>query len=103
MTTPFVHLRVHTEYSLVDGLVRLKPLVKATAERGMPAVSITDEANLFGLVKAYKAAQGAGLKPIIGSDLWLHNPHDEGHPSPPSCPLAQAQPVELGEAAGLES
>ncbi|PAU75956.1 DNA polymerase III subunit alpha [Halomonas salipaludis] len=80
MTTPFVHLRVHTEYSLVDGLVRLKPLVKVTAERGMPAAAITDEANLFGLVKAYKAAQGAGLKPIIGSDLWLHNPHDAGHP-----------------------
>ncbi|MFO8045225.1 MAG: DNA polymerase III subunit alpha [Halomonas sp.] len=80
MTTPFVHLRVHTEYSLVDGLVRLKPLVKAAAGHGMPALAVTDEANLFGLVKFYKAAQGAGLKPIIGADLWLANPHDEGHP-----------------------
>ncbi|PMR76179.1 DNA polymerase III subunit alpha [Billgrantia endophytica] len=80
MTTPFVHLRVHTEYSLVDGLVRLKPLIKATAERGMPALAVTDEANLFGLVKFYRGAQGAGLKPIIGSDLWLTNPLDEGHP-----------------------
>ncbi|MBZ0330177.1 DNA polymerase III subunit alpha [Halomonas sp. ANAO-440] len=80
MTTPFVHLRVHTEYSLVDGLVRLKPLIKATAERGMPALAVTDEANLFGLVKFYRGAQGAGLKPIIGADLWLANPQDEGHP-----------------------
>ncbi|QTF92358.1 DNA polymerase III subunit alpha [Halomonas sp. BM-2019] len=80
MTTPFVHLRVHTEYSLVDGLVRLKPLVKAAAGQGMPAVAVTDEANLFGLVKFYKATQGAGLKPIIGADLWLANPHDEEHP-----------------------
>ncbi|WP_226912933.1 DNA polymerase III subunit alpha, partial [Halomonas sp. 3D7M] len=80
MTVPFVHLRLHSEYSLVDGLVKLKSLVSTTAERGMPALALTDEANLFGLVKFYKAAQGAGLKPIIGSDLWLYNPHDEAHP-----------------------
>ncbi|MGM0856670.1 MAG: DNA polymerase III subunit alpha [Pseudomonadota bacterium] len=80
MTVPFVHLCLHSEYSLVDGLVKLKSLVSTTAERGMPALALTDEANLFGLVKFYKAAQGAGLKPIIGSDLWLHNPHDDAHP-----------------------
>ncbi len=80
MTVPFVHLRLHSEYSLVDGLVKLKPLVSTTAEQGMPALALTDETNLFGLVKFYKAAQGAGLKPIIGSDLWLANPHDEAHP-----------------------
>ncbi|MGP9767687.1 DNA polymerase III subunit alpha [Halomonas sp. AOP13-D3-9] len=80
MTVPFVHLRLHSEYSLVDGLVKLKSLVSTTAERAMPALALTDEANLFGLVKFYKAAQGAGLKPIIGSDLWLHNHHDESHP-----------------------
>ncbi|MDX5379502.1 MAG: DNA polymerase III subunit alpha [Halomonas sp.] len=80
MTTPFVHLRVHTEYSLVDGLVRLKPLLKATAEQGMPALAVTDESNLFGLVKYYRGAQGSGLKPVIGADLWLANPHDETHP-----------------------
>ncbi|WP_458524841.1 DNA polymerase III subunit alpha [Onishia taeanensis] len=80
MTPSFVHLRVHTEYSLVDGLVRLKPLVKQTVQAGMPALAMTDEANLFGLVKGYRAAQGAGLKPIIGADLWLANPHDEAHP-----------------------
>ncbi|MCK0745399.1 DNA polymerase III subunit alpha [Chromohalobacter nigrandesensis] len=80
MTTPFVHLRVHSEYSLVDGLVRLKPLIEATAKGGMPAVAVTDDSNMFGLVKAYKGAQDAGLKPIIGADLWLENPHDETHP-----------------------
>ena len=80
MTVPFVHLRLHSEYSLVDGLVKLKSLVSTTAERAMPAMALTDETNLFGLVKFYKAAQGAGLKPIIGSDLWLQNPHDESHP-----------------------
>ena len=80
MTVPFVHLRLHSEYSLVDGLVKLKSLVSTTAERAMPALALTDETNLFGLVKFYKAAQGAGLKPIIGSDLWLQNAHDESHP-----------------------
>lgn len=80
MTVPFVHLRLHSEYSLVDGLVKLKSLVSTTAERAMPALALTDETNLFGLVKFYKAAQGAGLKPVIGSDLWLQNLHDESHP-----------------------
>ncbi|MDT8880005.1 DNA polymerase III subunit alpha [Halomonas saccharevitans] len=80
MTAPFVHLRVHSEFSLVDGLVRLKPLIKAAVAQDLPAVTLTDEANLFGLVKFYTGAQGAGLKPIIGSDLWLANPHDEAHP-----------------------
>ncbi|WP_027349460.1 DNA polymerase III subunit alpha [Halotalea alkalilenta] len=80
MTTPFVHLRVHSEYSLVDGLVRLKALTAATQAMGVPALAVTDESNLFGLVKFYKAAQGAGLKPIIGADLWMHNAQDEEHP-----------------------
>ncbi|MDN6296581.1 MAG: DNA polymerase III subunit alpha [Halomonas sp.] len=80
MTVPFVHLRVHSEFSLVDGLVKIKSLVSTTAEREMPALALTDETNLFGLVKFYTAAQGAGLKPIIGSDVWLVNPHDAAHP-----------------------
>ena len=80
MATPFVHLRVHSEFSLVDGLIRLKPLIKAAVDQGTPALALTDEANLFALVKYYTGAQGAGLKPIIGSDLWLTNPHDDEHP-----------------------
>ncbi|MCK9531145.1 MAG: DNA polymerase III subunit alpha [Gammaproteobacteria bacterium] len=76
----FVHLRVHTEYSLVDGLVRVKPLVKAAAAGGMPAVAVTDQNNLFALVQFYKAAQGAGVKPIAGADVWLDNPADPAQP-----------------------
>ena len=64
MSAPFVHLRVHSEFSLVDGLVRLKPYVKAGIEHGAPALALTDEANLFGLVKFYNGVQGAGMKPV---------------------------------------
>ncbi|MGE0080532.1 MAG: DNA polymerase III subunit alpha, partial [Thiohalomonadaceae bacterium] len=80
MQPTFVHLRVHTEYSLVDGLVRVKSLVKAAAAADMPAVAVTDQSNLFALVQFYKAAQGAGVKPIVGSDLWLDNPQDPAQP-----------------------
>lgn len=71
MSTPFIHLRLHTEFSLHDGLIRLKPLAKKAVELGYPALSLTDESNLFALVKFYKTLQSAGIKPIIGSDLWL--------------------------------
>jgi len=74
----FVHLRVHSEYSLVDGLVRLKPLVARVAEAGMPAVALTDHCNLFGLVKFYKAALGAGVQPIIGADVLLRGSRPDG-------------------------
>lgn len=74
MTDPaFVHLRVHTDYSLVDGLVRVKGLVKQCVAQGMPAVGVTDDSNLFALIKFYSAAQGAGIKPIAGADLWLES------------------------------
>ncbi|GAB4359434.1 MAG: DNA polymerase III subunit alpha [Gammaproteobacteria bacterium] len=81
MNTPqFVHLRVHTEYSLVDGLVRIKPLVARIAESGMGAVAVTDQSNLFAMVKFYKAAQSAGVKPLIGVDLWLRPERDAASP-----------------------
>jgi len=80
MEPKFVHLRVHTEYSLVDGVVRIKPLVKKLAELGMPAVAVTDQSNLFSLVKFYKAAMGAGIKPIAGADVWVQNPQEAGAP-----------------------
>ncbi len=73
MSPAFVHLRLHTDYSLIDGLVEIKPLVAATVQAGMPAVAVTDQCNLFSMVKFYKAAITAGVKPIIGADLWLHN------------------------------
>ncbi|TXR54069.1 DNA polymerase III subunit alpha [Reinekea thalattae] len=78
--TQFVHLRVHTEYSLVDGIVRVKPLVNAVASSQMPAVAITDITNFFGLVKFYNAAIGSGIKPILGADLWLENAAEPGAP-----------------------
>ncbi|MDC7813469.1 DNA polymerase III subunit alpha [Pseudomonas sp. BLCC-B112] len=73
MPASFVHLRLHTEYSLVDGLVRIKPLVKALTGMGMPAVAVTDQNNMCSLVKFYKNSMGAGIKPICGADLWLSN------------------------------
>lgn len=67
----FVHLRLHTEYSLVDGLVRIKPLVKRVADLGMAAVAVTDVSNFYGLIKFHKAAFSAGVKPIFGADLMV--------------------------------
>ncbi|UZE07416.1 DNA polymerase III subunit alpha [Pseudomonas corrugata] len=71
MPASFVHLRLHTEYSLVDGLVRIKPLVKTLVGMNMPAVAVTDQNNMCSLVKFYKTAMGGGIKPICGADLWL--------------------------------
>ena len=82
MSASFVHLRLHTEYSLVDGLVRIKPLAKALAAMNMPAVAVTDQSNMCSLVKFYKNAMGAGIKPICGADLWLAN-------SDPDAPLSR--------------
>lgn len=76
----FVHLRLHSEYSLVDGLVRIKPLVSRVAAMGMPAIALTDVTNLFSLVKFYKAAQGAGLKPICGADFHVQSQIADGTP-----------------------
>ena len=81
MTTNFVHLRLHTEFSLVDSLVRIKPLVKRVAELKMPACAVTDQTNFYGLIKFYKAAQGAGIKPIVGSDFLMSSNDTEGKPT----------------------
>ncbi len=85
----FAHLRVHSEFSLTDSVVRLEPpkrkgggaggtLTSRASELGVPAVALTDRSNLFAMVKFYKAAEGAGIKPIIGVDLWVepHQPQD---------------------------
>ncbi|MDQ1302456.1 MAG: polymerase subunit alpha, partial [Pseudomonadota bacterium] len=77
MTTPaFVHLHVHTEYSLIDSVVRLPNLVEAVAVAGMPAVAMTDQSNLFGLVKFYREALDAGIKPVIGAEVRVTG-HDD--------------------------
>src|SRR5512141_77760 len=74
MTAPrFVHLRLHSEYSIVDGMARVDDAVAAAVADGMPALAITDASNLFGSVKFYEAARAAGVQPIIGCDLWLTN------------------------------
>jgi DNA polymerase-3 subunit alpha len=67
----FVHLRLHSEFSLVDSVVRIKPLMDAVSAAGMPAVALTDQSNLFGLIRFYRAALAAGVKPIAGADLWV--------------------------------
>ncbi|MGA8051208.1 MAG: DNA polymerase III subunit alpha [Burkholderiales bacterium] len=76
----FVHLRMHTEYSVTDGIVRIDDVVARAAADGMPALGITDAANLFGMVKFYKAARSAGVKPIIGADCWIQNEADRDKP-----------------------
>jgi len=80
MTPQFVHLHLHTEYSMVDSVVRIKPLMEKVAAQGMPAVALTDQSNLFALVKFYRAAIAAGIKPIIGVDLWLRNEEQVNQP-----------------------
>ena len=67
----FVHLRTHTEFSVVDGTLRIDELVGAAAEDGQAALAITDLSNLFGGVKFYKEARKAGVKPVLGADVWL--------------------------------
>ena len=73
----FVHLRLHTEFSLVDSTIRIKQLMPAVEAGGMPAVAMTDQNNLFGMVKFYRAARGQGLKPIFGVDVLLEDEEDE--------------------------
>src|SRR5438093_870341 len=67
----FVHLHLHTEYSLLDGSIRMKELMKKAAEYKMPAVAMTDHGNLFGAIEFYQEAQRAGVKPIIGCEAYV--------------------------------
>ena len=73
----FVHLRLHTDYSLVDGVVRVKELIKTCASQSIPAVAVTDDSNLFAMIKFYSAAMNAGVKPLMGADLWVESVHIE--------------------------
>ncbi len=69
----FVHLRLHSEYSIVDGMARVDDAVAAAAADGMPALAITDASNLFGAIKFFEAARAAGVQPVIGCDAWITN------------------------------
>jgi len=76
MNRSFVHLHLHTEYSLVDSTVRMEALMEACRQGGMPAVAMTDQNNLFGIVKFFRKAMAAGIKPIIGADLRIADDAD---------------------------
>src|SRR5919201_1823630 len=67
----FVHLHLHTEYSLLDGAIRMRELMKKAAEYEMPAVAVTDHGNLFGAIEFYQEAERAGVKPIIGCEAYI--------------------------------
>ena len=77
----FVHLRLHSEFSVSDGTVRIDEAVARAAADGMAALAITDLSNLFGMVKFYRAARAAGVKPIVGVDCWITNDEDRDKPS----------------------
>src|SRR5215813_869231 len=77
----FVHLRLHTEYSLIDSVVRIPELVDAVAASGMSAVGVTDQNNLFAMVKFYRAALARGVKPIIGVDLLMREAGERQQPT----------------------
>jgi DNA polymerase-3 subunit alpha len=77
----FVHLRLHSEFSVTDGLVRLDDAVARARETGMPALALTDLSNTFGWVKFYRAARGKGVKPVFGCDVWVSNAADRARPS----------------------
>jgi DNA polymerase-3 subunit alpha len=76
----FVHLRLHSEYSVSDGIVRIDEAVERAQADAMPALALTDAGNLFGMVKFYTAARAAGVKPVIGADCWLENAADRDKP-----------------------
>ncbi|MBL8425063.1 MAG: DNA polymerase III subunit alpha, partial [Candidatus Accumulibacter phosphatis] len=80
LEAPFIHLRLHSEYSITDGIVRLDDAVARAAGYGMPALALTDLANVFGLVKFYSAARSKGIKPILGSDVCIANDGDPDRP-----------------------
>ncbi|HNT39376.1 MAG TPA: DNA polymerase III subunit alpha [Rubrivivax sp.] len=77
-TPRFVHLRLHTEYSVVDGTLRVGAAVAAASADAQPALAISDLGNLFGAIKFYKACRDKGVKPIIGADIWLEPPAEAG-------------------------
>ena len=74
MDNRFVHLHLHSEFSLQDSTVRLKPLVEQVRARNMGAVALTDMNNMFAVVKHYKATTSMGVKPIFGADVWVKHP-----------------------------
>ncbi len=79
-STRFVHLRLHSEFSVVDGIVRIDEAVKKAARDGQGALALTDSANIFGAVRFYATARKKGVKPIVGCDFWITNDADRDNP-----------------------
>lgn len=77
----FVHLRMHTEYSVTDGLLRVGEAISAAKTNSMPALAMTDLSNLFGLVKFYRKARSAGIKPIAAVDTWIESARGDDNPA----------------------
>ncbi|MDD3353315.1 DNA polymerase III subunit alpha, partial [Zoogloea sp.] len=77
----YIHLRLHTEYSISDGIVQVDHAIARAAADGMPALGISDLTNLFGMVKFYKAARSKGIKPICAVDAWMTHDADRDKPS----------------------
>ncbi|NDD64034.1 MAG: PHP domain-containing protein [Acidobacteria bacterium] len=79
----FVHLHLHTDYSLLDGAIRIAPLAKRAAELGMSAVAITDHGNLYGALAFYHKMRGEGVRPIIGMEAYYTrgSRHEKGAPA----------------------
>src|SRR5258706_10210229 len=77
----FVHLRTHTEFSVVDGTLRIDEAVQAAAADRQGALAVTDLSNLFGAIKFYSAARKTGVKPVLGADVWLEPEAGEKSPS----------------------
>jgi DNA polymerase-3 subunit alpha len=80
MTQNFVHLRLHSEFSIADGTTHIDDVVKAAANDGQGALALTDAANLFGAIKFYQASRNAGIKPILGCDVFITHPAERERP-----------------------
>src|ERR1035438_2891865 len=76
----FIHLRLHSEYSIADGIVRIPEAVAAAKRDSMPALALTDLSNVFGLIKFYNEARKSGIKPIVGCDVFVSNPAERDQP-----------------------
>ncbi len=80
MKSSFVHLHLHSEYSLVNGTIKLPALIEQTLQQQNPAVALTDMGNLYGAVKFFRKCVAQGIKPIIGAEVFLDNPDKVNQP-----------------------
>src|SRR5574340_270666 len=96
----FVHLRLHSEYSISDGMLRVDEAIAAAKNDAMPALALTDLNNVFGLVKFYQGARGKGIKPVAGCDVFISNDADRDRPHRRGGPSVTVTVVDWRSAAG---